>query len=738
MASMPLQCLICPDSKKFSDVSHLLTHIGSKGHLSNYYRKKVRSAAHDDDRADVAAYDQWYNNWDVDKLMAERMSLKDKKKSARDKAATAHNNLRQASKKARQSHRRASGNSSSSYRPSPAPSHYDPRLDGSASIKHEPRDQQMPIGQMDFSRHPGQNSHNYPLRPSGLGRGPQYPMMGSPYDDSAYGRGYNGNGLYQNTGHHNGYMDSVNSNSPFNPAHQMSRSPKYEDSDDDLPEGDSSIEISTPGDPKLKGIIYDGMSLFDSATPSARRRRNQKKDAATLQRLEDNSLEVEPTECVWTPRGSLKKAKEISGFPTSSSPLRSPAEPAWRPSLAPEPRLNFNIADRFSGYANEDEDEHMENTTATRKKKRPFDVYHNVDDDTSLQSITQPSVAHLNTGLQSRSDHHNDADARRRRSYASTNENQAIGSYGNQHMRIKTEEVEQGMGYYQQRANQGPAAAHNRLRTALEFPVQTPTVRSPLADPFSVSHNGQHVAHPYDNNNSMFGNGSGMAQRSGMHGMNNRRSVSAMPIQDLINGTTPHPQAMPTNPQQHHNMAHGQGYYGQHHMGNMGMGAMHNMPAIAPPNQQWANFGANYWGTDFNGNNSPQFWNYNQAMVNHHGAQTANGNHVNGHRAAAEQGPVHVAPAMTSTVTTNGQDIHETSSNPSLGDLPTTSKYHSEAKAVADGNTGSKRENGHVATGSGSGSAIGGKEHAHSMSIGHIEDDSRTITAPPSSPFPHI
>jgi hypothetical protein len=80
MATIPLRCNICPKKPNFSDVSHLLTHIASKGHLSHYYKIKVRSGSDGAARQLIESYDQWYAEWSVEDLMSERMSLKDKKR----------------------------------------------------------------------------------------------------------------------------------------------------------------------------------------------------------------------------------------------------------------------------------------------------------------------------------------------------------------------------------------------------------------------------------------------------------------------------------------------------------------------------------------------------------------------------------------------------------------------------------------------------------------------------------
>ena len=81
MANIPLHCNICPKKPNFSDVSHLLTHIASKGHLSNYYKVKVRSTNEEASRQLIEAYDHWYAEWSVEELMSERMNQKDKRRT---------------------------------------------------------------------------------------------------------------------------------------------------------------------------------------------------------------------------------------------------------------------------------------------------------------------------------------------------------------------------------------------------------------------------------------------------------------------------------------------------------------------------------------------------------------------------------------------------------------------------------------------------------------------------------
>ncbi|KAF2790711.1 hypothetical protein K505DRAFT_327399 [Melanomma pulvis-pyrius CBS 109.77] len=90
---------------------------------------------------------------------------------------------------------------------------------------------------------------------------------------------------------------------------------------------------------KLKGVYWPGMDLFDSATPEMRRKRNQKKDSSVVEQLELNSQEVQPTELIFTPQGSFKKQRRISGSvydDEESSPIKaeSPRPYLTRPVLA--------------------------------------------------------------------------------------------------------------------------------------------------------------------------------------------------------------------------------------------------------------------------------------------------------------------------------------------------------------------------------------------------------------------
>lgn len=87
--SMPsdlLKCTICPKKPIFSDVSHLLTHVGSKGHLANLHGLQVRSHQELDAGRQLVIYNQWFQEHGVASLLSERMLQKQQKRAVKKDA----------------------------------------------------------------------------------------------------------------------------------------------------------------------------------------------------------------------------------------------------------------------------------------------------------------------------------------------------------------------------------------------------------------------------------------------------------------------------------------------------------------------------------------------------------------------------------------------------------------------------------------------------------------------------
>jgi hypothetical protein len=181
---------------------------------------------------------------------------------------------------------------------------------------------------------------------------------------------------------------TISSNSRANPV----TPPTYSDFGDELPLPGESKDIA-----KLKGVYWPGMSIFDSATPMAKRRRNQRKDASIVEQLETNSLDVEATESVWSPNGGLVKHKFITGLPSSSSPIMSPVQPSWRQPLS-QIRLRDEWASQstlggHNSYLDSKLDHELNygvTTRAGRKKKRAFEVFQDEDEQEPTIRGSQP------------------------------------------------------------------------------------------------------------------------------------------------------------------------------------------------------------------------------------------------------------------------------------------------------------------------------------------------------------
>lgn len=93
--------------------------------------------------------------------------------------------------------------------------------------------------------------------------------------------------------------------------------------------GEDLDGVDVPNDiARLKGDIWPGMDIFDSATLEMRRKRNQKKATSVIIQLQATSEMVTPTELIFDNLGQFKKERVISGEPNEGdSPLRGETTP---------------------------------------------------------------------------------------------------------------------------------------------------------------------------------------------------------------------------------------------------------------------------------------------------------------------------------------------------------------------------------------------------------------------------
>ncbi|KAF7452003.1 hypothetical protein A1F99_037800 [Pyrenophora tritici-repentis] len=282
MANIPLHCNICPKKPNFSDVSHLLTHIASKGHLSNYYKVKVRSTNEEASRRLIETYDQWYAEWAVEELMSERMNQKDKRRTRARPAGTAL-----------------------IPRPAPAPA---PRIEAPvprpirrAAVGNllDPRlsEQQHPMIKMEQSLSPTP-------QPTG-------PVLRNRNTFAPHMQYWSTESRASSHSYTNQDYDTSSEYSDPSERRRTYRYPAASCAIEDEP-ADLADPMAVSESTKLKGVYWPGMDIFDSATPEMRRKRNQKKDSSVVEQLELNSLEVEATELIFTPLGSFKRQRRIS------------------------------------------------------------------------------------------------------------------------------------------------------------------------------------------------------------------------------------------------------------------------------------------------------------------------------------------------------------------------------------------------------------------------------------------
>ncbi|PKY01242.1 hypothetical protein P168DRAFT_274909 [Aspergillus campestris IBT 28561] len=317
MDTTALLCNICPKRPKFSDISHLLTHVASKAHLSHYFKLQVRS--HQESQAIVILdeYDHWYKSNNLAKLLSDRMSSKDvRKKKAQGKPPS----YEMACGVKRSSGGRLPPTTARPLAHNAFPDYLDPRLSSpyvhprsgvESGPANEPSHFHSTAPSEESIREYQREDYSLALMTPQEDTCPpkqEYPL---PFEDQ-----------WASMTHASPYelaRKPIHRTAPSPPslARQLSYDPFTDDADGIEEDKERADEIA-----RLKGVLWPGMDIFDSATEHMRRKRNQKKDEAILKMMEKTSLRVEPTELVFSPSGVLRKQRVISGNVEDSSPLK--------------------------------------------------------------------------------------------------------------------------------------------------------------------------------------------------------------------------------------------------------------------------------------------------------------------------------------------------------------------------------------------------------------------------------
>ena len=343
---IPLHCNICPKKPNFSDTSHLLTHVASKQHLSNYFKLRVRVNTDSAAQRDVDAYDRWYQDWNLDELMRERMNQKEKRTRGGNGAASRRGPAgwciffkTTAANPADNMPSAAAPQVPSSRSGSVPTSMPQPRRESSLrnnlldpqlgpKIKTEPNTRPSTPGYIpSYDPMDGQRSYAAPMHGWGSMPYAMSPSQGATSaswasdadddddDTSSYGYAPIRTSRRRKMSEENTSWHGSMSGSLPGSAHP----------------GEDPDGVDVPNDiARLKGDIWPGMDIFDSATLEMRRKRNQKKATSVIIQLQATSEMVTPTELIFDNLGQFKKERVISGEPNEAdSPLRgeTPPEP---------------------------------------------------------------------------------------------------------------------------------------------------------------------------------------------------------------------------------------------------------------------------------------------------------------------------------------------------------------------------------------------------------------------------
>lgn len=280
-ASIPLRCTLCPKKPKFSDLSHLLTHISSKSHLAHRFKTELKAR---DDRAALEAvrqYDLWCDRYGINGLLAERMAAKEQRKTGRRRR-----------------------NSNAVVR----------------SLAHIHEDECTNVRQNNKPTLVAASKEN-PVKPD-----PESLVVPSPAQWST-----------REGSVHEGHYEHFDNSNYLIPSLKRSRSDlsvprtpedetrsrcrrRWPSEADSVPASDFFSEYTEFGEEndasKLKGVKYPGMGLFDSADEVQRRMRNQRKDDSVLKQMEETSSGIVPNEIVWGEDGQFQRIRDIYASPS--------------------------------------------------------------------------------------------------------------------------------------------------------------------------------------------------------------------------------------------------------------------------------------------------------------------------------------------------------------------------------------------------------------------------------------
>ncbi|KAK8138552.1 hypothetical protein PG984_001932 [Apiospora sp. TS-2023a] len=305
---IPLTCFICPSNPHFSDISHLLTHISSKGHLQNKFKMDIDKKDDQGAARKMQQFDSWYQEHGIEDLLRARSDAREQKQRTSQNRKSG--NLTNAKMKASASRgsvdvtkRGRGGRRNNAVQPKPRASNIKPELEeGDESVSFTdgfPFTYGLPLPYW----HPGHDSQTFGLPSYHAGLDFPLSRMLSGPDYPQYNHTFSGNGIdeddYDNLSNHEAPSDE---DEDFEDEDDLTSFPSDNTADTsligvpDLPEG---LTAEDAHNAKFKkGEWLKGMDVFDAASQEDRRKRNQRKDPSVLAKMQLNSGLVAQTETV--------------------------------------------------------------------------------------------------------------------------------------------------------------------------------------------------------------------------------------------------------------------------------------------------------------------------------------------------------------------------------------------------------------------------------------------------------
>lgn len=280
-STIPLVCMLCENSPKFSDVSHLLTHVSSKGHLSRRFSLKMKK---DGDAAvdlQIQRYDAWVERYGIKQLLQNRQEAKEQKKSTQ-------------LKRQRGPAKDVSAGPSDMASRDIARQPLSPNADQPVTQKKKCH---ISVATESFKMEPEDD----PRMPSGL----LNPLNQIWKQDVSFDTAF-----------------QTPSNNRFRSMYPDPDTPPKPVVQENEPQNEPVETLKPAGSrtPTLKGVRYVGMGIFDAGTPDMKRMRNQRKDPSVVVNMALVSASIDEIEQVWNSTMTVvDRTRSVYDSPTEPS-----------------------------------------------------------------------------------------------------------------------------------------------------------------------------------------------------------------------------------------------------------------------------------------------------------------------------------------------------------------------------------------------------------------------------------